>query len=96
MADRLPKPPRAARLTGPSARNSIRSTVFDGLAGLVRLHLLRSGHAVPGTGWSGRPGLALPQEWEEGLDDALDAAVADTPDAAPLRALLVSSATVSA
>ncbi|MFB7243820.1 peptidase [Streptomyces populi] len=96
VADRLPKPPQAARLTGPSARNFIRPKVFDGLAGLVHLHLVRSGHAVPDTGWSGRPGLALPQEWEEGLDDALDAAVADTPDTTPLRALLVSSATVSA
>ncbi|WP_406840442.1 hypothetical protein ACICHK_37515 [Streptomyces sp. AHU1] len=46
--------------------------------------------------FAARPGLALPQEWEEGLDDALDAAVADTPDTAPLRALLVSGATVSA
>ncbi|MFF1837376.1 hypothetical protein ACFVXE_24680 [Streptomyces sp. NPDC058231] len=38
--------------------------------------------------WSQRPGLALPEAWEKGMDDALDAAVADIPDTAPLRSLL--------
>ncbi|MEV4561009.1 hypothetical protein AB0K51_28985 [Kitasatospora sp. NPDC049285] len=41
--------------------------------------------------WSGQPGLALPDAWEHGMDDALDAAVADTPDTEPLRALLAGS-----
>ncbi|MGW1531215.1 M48 family metalloprotease [Streptomyces aureus] len=88
VADRLPKPPQAARLTGASARNFIRPTIFDALAGLVHLHLVGNGSATPDTGWSGLPGLALPQRWEAGLDDALDAAVSDTPDTAPLRSLL--------
>jgi Zn-dependent protease with chaperone function len=96
VADRMPKPPQAARLTGPSARNFIRPRIFDGLAGMVHLHLVRNGHAVPDTGWSGQPGLALPEHWEKGLDDALDAAVADTPDTARLRSLLVGSEAVSA
>lgn len=95
VADRMPKPPQAARLIGPSARNFIRPRIFDGL-GMVHLHLVRNGHAVPDTGWSGQPGLALPEHWEKGLDDALDAAVADTPDTARLRSLLAYSETVSA
>ncbi|MFE2531390.1 M48 family metallopeptidase [Streptomyces sp. NPDC059371] len=96
IADRMPKPPQAARLTGPSARNFIRPKIFDGLAGMIHLHLVRNGHAVPDTGWSGQPGLTLPEQWEKGLDDALDAAVADTPDTTPLRSLLAGSESVSA
>ncbi|MGW3914350.1 M48 family metalloprotease [Streptomyces sp. NPDC005070] len=96
IADRMPKPPQAARLTGPSARNFIRPEIFDGLAGMVHQHLVRNGHAVPDTGWSGQPGLTLPEQWEKGLDDALDAAVADTPDTTPLRSLLAGSERVSA
>lgn len=88
VADRVPKPPQAARLTGLASRNFIRPRIFDGLAGMVHLHLVATGEATPDIAWSGRPGLALPQAWEEGMDDALDAAVADTPDTAPLRALL--------
>ncbi|MFD9319411.1 hypothetical protein ACFWDQ_17265 [Streptomyces sp. NPDC060053] len=38
--------------------------------------------------WAGQPGLALPEAWEKDMDGALDAAVADTPDTAPLHALL--------
>ncbi|PYC68360.1 peptidase [Streptomyces tateyamensis] len=88
IADRLPKSPQAARLTGPSARNFIRPRVFDGLAGMVHLRLIASGHATADIAWSGQPGLALPDAWERGMDDALDAAIADTPDTRPLRALL--------
>ncbi|MFJ3338494.1 M48 family metallopeptidase [Streptomyces sp. NPDC086766] len=88
VADRMPKPHQAARLTGPSARNFIRPKIFDGLAGMVHLRLAEAGHATPDIAWSGQPGLVLPEAWEKGMDDALDAAVADTPDTAPLRALL--------
>ncbi|MGW0871164.1 M48 family metallopeptidase [Streptomyces sp. NPDC002740] len=88
VADRIPKPHQAARLTGPSARNFIRPRVFDGLAGMVHLRLTEAGHASPDIAWSGQPGLALPEVWEKEMDEALDAAVADTPDTAPLRALL--------
>ncbi|NUO45128.1 MAG: M48 family metalloprotease [Streptomyces sp.] len=88
VADRMPKPYQAARLIGPSARNFIRPRIFDGLAGLIHLRLAESGQAQPDIAWSGRPGLVLPDSWEKGMDDALDAAVADTPDTTPLRALL--------
>ncbi|MFE0510858.1 M48 family metallopeptidase [Streptomyces sp. NPDC058964] len=88
VADRMPKHPQAARLVGPSARNFIRPKIFDGLAGLVHLRLVEAGLAAPDIAWSGRPGLVLPEVWETGMDDALDAAVADEPDTAPLRALL--------
>jgi Zn-dependent protease with chaperone function len=88
VADRMPKPHQAARLIGPSARNFIRPKVFDGLAGMVHLRLVESGDAKPDIAWSGQPGISLPESWEKGMDDAIDAAVADTPDTAPLRALL--------
>ncbi|MEU9479272.1 hypothetical protein [Streptomyces sp. NPDC048191] len=88
VADRIPKPPQAARLVGASARNFIRPKVFDGLAGMVHLRLVDAGQAAPDIAWSGCPGIALPEEWEKSMDDALDAAVADTPDTAPLRSLL--------
>jgi Zn-dependent protease with chaperone function len=96
VADRMPKPPQAARLIGPSARNFIRPKVFDGLAGMVHLRLAGSGQATPDIAWSGQPGLALPEVWEKDMDDALDAAVADTPDTAPLRVLLAGTHRVSA
>ncbi|MFJ2235058.1 M48 family metalloprotease [Streptomyces sp. NPDC087859] len=91
VADRMPKPHQATRLVGQSARNFIRPRIFDGLAGLVHLRLAESGQAKPDIGWSGQPGLLLPESWEKAMDDAIDAAVADTPDTAPLRALLTSS-----
>ncbi|MEU8945812.1 M48 family metallopeptidase [Streptomyces sp. NPDC048489] len=88
IADRMPKPHQAARLTGASARNFIRPTLFDALAGMIHLHLTASGDTEPDIAWSGRPGLALPEVWEKGMDDAIDHAIADTPHTAPLRALL--------
>ncbi|MET9384340.1 M48 family metallopeptidase [Streptomyces sp. NPDC002928] len=96
VADRIPKPHQASRLTGPSARNFIRPKIFDGLAGLVHLRLVESGHARPDIAWSGQPGVSLPEPWEKGMDDAIDAAVADTPDTAPLRALITGHDCVSA
>ncbi|MGW8879734.1 M48 family metallopeptidase [Streptomyces mirabilis] len=96
VADRIPKPTQAARLTGASARNFIRPRVYDGLAGMIHLRLAGTGHAAPDIAWSGQPGLTLPEAWEKDMDDALDAAVADTPDTAPLRALLAGTHRVSA
>ncbi|MDR6974170.1 Zn-dependent protease with chaperone function [Streptomyces sp. 3330] len=87
-ADRMPKPHQASRLVGASARNFIRPRIFDGLAGMVHLRLAESGLATPDIAWAGRPGLALPEAWEDDMDGALDAAVADRPDTAPLRDLL--------
>ncbi|MBE8472092.1 M48 family metallopeptidase [Streptomyces justiciae] len=96
IADRMPKPYQAARLTGQSARNFIRPRVFAGIAGLIHLRLAESGHAAPDIAWSGQPGLILPEAWEKGMDEAIDAAVADTPDTAPLRTLLRASAQADA
>ncbi|MGW3985416.1 peptidase, partial [Streptomyces mirabilis] len=95
VADRIPKPTQAARLTGASARNFIRPRVFDGVAGMIHLRLAGTGHAAPDIAWSGQPGVTLPEAWEKDMDDALDAAVADTPDTAPLRALLAGTHRVS-
>ncbi|MET8961520.1 M48 family metallopeptidase [Streptomyces sp. NPDC004074] len=88
VADRMPKPARASRLTGRSARNFIRPALWDGLAGLVYLRLVEEKTAHPDVSWSGEAGLVLPEEWEKGMDSAIDAAVADTPDTKPLRRLL--------
>jgi hypothetical protein len=96
VAKRMPRPPQTYRLTGQSARNFIRPRIFDGLAGLVHLRLAATGQATPDIAWSGQPGLALPAVWEKGMDDALDAATADAPDTAPLRALLGGSPSASA
>lgn len=93
IADRMPKPARAARLTGASARAFVRPRIWDGLAGLILLHLVGTGDARPGTSWSADPGLVLPDAWERGMDAAVDAALADTPDTTALRGLL---ATVTA
>jgi hypothetical protein len=78
-------------LTGQSARNFIRPAVWDGLAGLVYLHLVAENLARPDVSWSSKAGLALPEEWEKGMDTAIDAAVDDTPDTTALRALLAGS-----
>lgn len=84
----MPKPAHAQRLTGAPARNFLRPRVWDALAGLVHLHLVAGGLARPDVSWSGRPGLTLPDVWERRMDDAIDAATADAPDTAALRALL--------
>ncbi|MEW1908426.1 M48 family metallopeptidase [Kitasatospora sp. NPDC085895] len=96
IADRMPKPAQAGRLTGASARNFVRPRLFDALAGMVMLHLVAAGQATPDVAWSGRPGLALPDIWEEHMDDALDAVLADTPDTAALRSLLTEAGAVPA
>jgi Zn-dependent protease with chaperone function len=92
VVPRLPKPASAGYLTGEAARNYIRPRLFDALAGLVHLRLLDAGLAAPDPGWRTSPGLVLPPEWECSMDAALDAAIADTPDTAPLRALLAATA----
>ncbi|OQR65789.1 hypothetical protein B6E66_01540 [Streptomyces maremycinicus] len=95
-ADRMPKPQQASRLVGASARNFVRPRIFDALAGMVHLRLAEAGHATADIAWAGQPGLALPETWEKEMDHALDAAVADTPDTAPLRALLADTRHVPA
>jgi Zn-dependent protease with chaperone function len=96
IAIRMPKPDQASQLTGESARNFIRPKIFDGLAGMAHLHLVKAGQAVPDIAWSSIPGIALPDAWERGMDDALDAAVSDTPDTTLLRNLLATVGQVQA
>ena len=43
---------------------------------MVHLRLAEAGHATADIGWSGQLGLVLPEAWENGMDDAIDAAVA--------------------
>ncbi|SHM23754.1 M48 family metallopeptidase [Actinacidiphila paucisporea] len=88
IADRMPKPAAASRLTGESARNFIRPAISDGLTSLVELRLIADGRATPAMSWSVAPRLGLPPEYRRDLAPAVAAAVADTPDTAPLRALL--------
>ncbi|MFD6415060.1 M48 family metallopeptidase [Streptomyces sp. NPDC060194] len=92
VADHMPRPLAAERLTGASARAFLRPRLFDALAGLVHLRLLAAGRATPDIAWSGAPGLLLPPSWEAGMDDAIDAALADAPDTTALRALLAADA----
>jgi Zn-dependent protease with chaperone function len=88
VADRIPKPAAASRLTGASARNFIRPVVRDGLTGLVHLGLLAEGRARGAMSWATPAHLALPAAYEQGLAPAVEAAIADTPDTSALRALL--------
>ncbi|WP_037908756.1 M48 family metallopeptidase [Actinacidiphila yeochonensis] len=88
VADRMPRPPQASRLTGASARNVLRPALWNALAGLILLRLVDAGLARPDTDWTGTPGVTLPEAWEKGMDEAVDAALADEPDTSALRALL--------
>ncbi|WP_327289777.1 M48 family metallopeptidase [Streptomyces sp. NBC_01198] len=88
VADRMPKPAAASRLTGESARNFIRPAISDGLTSLVELRLIADGYTRPAMSWAVQPRLGLPAEYESRLAPAVAAAVAEVPDTAPLRALL--------
>ncbi|MGW2815808.1 M48 family metalloprotease [Streptomyces sp. NPDC001415] len=90
LADRLPKSAEAARATGRAAREFARPAVRDGLAALVRLELADTGRGRWELSWSDMPRQPLPEDLAEAIGPALDSAVADLPDTAPLRALLTS------
>jgi Zn-dependent protease with chaperone function len=92
VADRMPKPAAASRLTGESARNFIRPAVSHGLTSLVELHLIAGGRTRPVMSWSAPPRLGLPPEYEAQLGAAVASAVADTPDTTLLRTLLAGEA----
>ncbi|UWE07432.1 hypothetical protein [Actinacidiphila bryophytorum] len=88
VADRMPKPPAASRLTGESARNFIRPAVGDALTSLVELRLIAAARTRPVMSWSTAPRLGLPPEYEADLTAAVASAIADSPDTTPLRTLL--------
>lgn len=88
IADRLPKSPEAAAATGRAAREFLRPALRTALSRTTVLALAEEGAAHWEFSWSGPAELRLPGGLEEDLPDALDAAVADPSDTAPLRALL--------
>jgi Zn-dependent protease with chaperone function len=97
VARRLPKSEQAARATGRAAREFVRPALREGLSALAHLTLADAGRARWELSWSAGPVHAvLPEGYEEALPSALDAAVADVPDAGPLRALLATGLAATA
>ncbi|MEV4614454.1 M48 family metalloprotease [Kitasatospora sp. NPDC049258] len=91
LAERLPRSAAATAATGRAAREFLRPALRAGTARLVVLALAESGLARWELSWSAAPALVLPEGMAETFDAALDAVVADTPDTAPLRSLLVAA-----
>ncbi|MFI1800288.1 M48 family metalloprotease [Streptomyces sp. NPDC020379] len=88
IADRLPKSEAAGRASGRAAREFVRPDLRSGLARLLVLELVDARLAWWEMSWAEPARLRLPEGYEELIPAALDAAVADSPDTAPLRALL--------
>ncbi|MFI9322060.1 hypothetical protein ACIGXI_20050 [Kitasatospora aureofaciens] len=77
-----PAGPPASSCTPPCATDS------DGLCSLTLLALADAGQARREPSWGQPARLSLPRGVQNGLTAALDAAVTDTPDTAPLLTLL--------
>ncbi|MEU9046901.1 MULTISPECIES: M48 family metalloprotease [unclassified Kitasatospora] len=88
FTDRLPKSEQAAAATGRAAREFARPALREELAHAAVVALAEAGRADWELSWSGPAELRLPDGFEDAFDPALDAACTDTPDTAPLRALL--------
>ncbi|GAA4903309.1 M48 family metallopeptidase [Streptomyces coeruleoprunus] len=88
IADRLPKSEEAEAARGRAAREFARPVLRRGLARMVAGELIARGDARWELSWSESAALRLPPGYEDELPAALDAAVADRPDTAPLRMLL--------
>ncbi|MCZ4100416.1 M48 family metalloprotease [Streptomyces sp. So13.3] len=88
IADRLPKSPEAAAVTGRAAREFARPALRSGLSMLTCVTLADAGKADWTLSWSTPARLTLPDGYDEALPEALDAAVTDDPDTGPLRELL--------
>ncbi|MFC6596171.1 M48 family metallopeptidase [Kitasatospora paranensis] len=88
IADRLPKSAEAAAATGRAAREFLRPALRTALSRTALLALAEAGLARWEFSWSAPAELRLPDGVAEALPAALGAAVTDTPDTAPLRALL--------
>ncbi|MFJ8477480.1 M48 family metalloprotease [Kitasatospora sp. NPDC094011] len=88
FTDRLPKSEQAAAATGRAAREFARPMLREELGHATVVALAEAGLAGWELSWSGPAELRLPDGFEDGFDAALTAACADTPDTAPLRALL--------
>ncbi|MEU4254787.1 M48 family metalloprotease [Streptomyces fradiae] len=88
IADRLPKSEEAGAAKGRVAREFARPVLRRGLARMVAGELADRGSARWELSWSRPASLRMPPGLEDELPAALDAAVADRPDTAPLRRLL--------
>ncbi|QSY50278.1 MULTISPECIES: M48 family metalloprotease [Streptomyces] len=88
VADALPKSEEASRASGRAAREFLRPLLRSGLAELVILELVDAGLARWEMSWSDGARLDLSDDYGDRLNEALEAAVADTPDTRPLRLLL--------
>ncbi|MFD7032878.1 M48 family metalloprotease [Streptomyces sp. NPDC059917] len=88
LADRLPKSEEAAAATGRAAREFARPGLRRALNQLVTVELTARGAARWQLSWSDSASLGYTSEgFQDELDAALDAAVADQGDTAPLRKL---------
>ncbi|MEV6552785.1 M48 family metallopeptidase [Streptomyces sp. NPDC051597] len=95
MADRLPKPEQAAAATGHADREPARAVVRRALNQLVTVELTACGAARWQLSWSDSATLRYPaDDFEDQLEQALDATVADTPDTEPLRKLVLAGRSV--
>ncbi|WP_308013127.1 M48 family metalloprotease [Streptomyces griseocarneus] len=88
VADALPKSEEAGRASGRAAREFARPGLRYGLSRLVILELVDAGLARWEMSWSDGTRLDLSDDYGDRLSQALEAAVADTPDTRPLRELL--------
>ncbi|MFF0294480.1 M48 family metallopeptidase [Kitasatospora sp. NPDC004614] len=92
IAGRLPQSQESAQATGRAAREFHRPLLRRALRALTVLALASRQQARWELSWSRPAALVLPGDTGERLPAALDAAVADVPDTAPLRALLAEAA----
>ncbi|MGW7434768.1 M48 family metallopeptidase [Streptomyces sp. NPDC054849] len=90
IAERFPKSEQAAAATGRAAREFARPVVRRALNQLVTVELTARGAARWELSWSDSAALRYPADgFEDRLDLALDAAVADLPDTESLRKLVL-------
>ncbi|PBC78066.1 Zn-dependent protease with chaperone function [Streptomyces sp. TLI_235] len=88
LAARLPRSEQSAAATGRAAREFLRPVLRTALSRTAVVALAEAGLARWEFSWSEPAELRLPGGREDELPAALDAAVTDTPDTGPLRALL--------
>ncbi|MEV4921697.1 M48 family metallopeptidase [Streptomyces roseoverticillatus] len=92
IAAGLPHSRAAQQAGGRAAREFLRPALLDALSSLVLLELVDARAAWWELSWARSARLHLPDGYDALLPQALEAAVADTPDTAPLRRLLPQAA----
>ncbi|MEX0168670.1 M48 family metallopeptidase [Streptomyces sp. LMG1-1-1.1] len=88
VVGRLPMSEEAAAATGRAAREFARTSLRRELARLTTAVLAKDGRARWQLSWSEPASLHIPDGYADALPAALDAAITDHPDTAPLRTLL--------